>query len=59
MKWTKASKYHMKSDCGMYVVAKYKLADGWRYQAIRMPGTSLLVADTADECKRACEVDCD
>lgn len=60
MKWSKASAVCLQSDCGRYVVSKYGMGDGvWRYQAIRLgtPSVVLLVADTSDECKAACEAD--
>jgi hypothetical protein len=36
---------------------KYIVNGKPKYQAIRKPDVSLLVADTADECKAACEAD--
>lgn len=32
MNWTKAGKYHLVSDRG-YKVAKFKVADDWKYRA--------------------------
>ena len=55
MKWTKANDYQLKSDDGRFVVTRYRVNGEFVYQAIRLPATSLLVAKTADECKRACE----
>lgn len=57
MKWTKASKWHLESDCKRYSVVKYIVNGKPVYQAIRKPDVSLLVADSADKCKAACEVD--
>lgn len=59
MKWFKASKWHLESDCKRYIVAKYMVNGKPNYQAVRKPETVLLVADSAEECKAACEVDRD
>jgi hypothetical protein len=55
--WTKASKWHLESECKRYIVTKYIVNGKPKYQAIRKPDVSLLVADTADECKAKCEGD--
>jgi hypothetical protein len=55
LKWVKHSAWCLKSEDGRFMVSKYKTAEGWVYQAIRLPDTSLLVANTADECKAKCE----
>lgn len=57
MKWNKASAWHLESDNGRYQVTKYIVNGKPIYQAIRKPATSLLVADSADKCKAACEGD--
>jgi hypothetical protein len=57
LKWTKASAWHLESDCKRYSVVKYIVNGKPKYQAIRKPDVSLLAADTADECKAACEGD--
>lgn len=59
MKWRQASKWHLESDCKRYSVVKYIVSGKPKYQAIRKPDVSLLVADSADKCKAACEVDRD
>lgn len=40
-------------------MAKYMVNGKPNYQAVRKPETVLLVADSAEECKAACEVDRD
>lgn len=59
MNWTKASKWHLESEDKRYMVTKYIVNGTPVYQAIRKPATPLLVADSADKCKAACEVDCE
>jgi hypothetical protein len=39
------------------MVTKYIVNGKPVYQAIKKPGMSLLVADSADKCKAACEAD--
>lgn len=66
MKWHKYNPVCLHSDCGGYAVTK----NGNVYQAIRLgrkvpvrdsydwpDAVSLLVADSADKCKAACEGD--
>jgi hypothetical protein len=55
--WTKASKWHLESEDKRYMVTKYIVNSKPKYQAIKKPDVSLLVADTADECKAKCEGD--
>lgn len=54
MKWQQASKWHLESDCKRYSVVKYIVNGKPKYQALRKPDVSLLVADSADKCKQAC-----
>ena len=57
MKWQQASKWHLESEDKRYMVTKYIVSGKPVYQAIRKPDVSLLVADSADKCKQACEED--
>lgn len=58
MKWKQVSAVCLESDPKGYLVTKYAIGEGvWRYQAIRLPSVSLLVADKAGECKAVCEED--
>lgn len=57
MNWTKASKWHLESEDKRYMVTKYMVKSVAVYVAIRRPETVLLVADSADKCKQACEED--
>lgn len=61
MKWARPATLHQgeyeESDCGGYRVTTYIVNGKPVYQAIRKPGKSLLVADSADKCKAACEAD--
>ena len=57
MNWTKASKWHLESEDKRYMVTKYIVSGKPKYQAIKKPDVSLLVADTANECKAKCEGD--
>lgn len=54
MKWSRADKWFEESNCGRYRVTAYKINGKFKFQAIRKPATSLLVADSADKCKQAC-----
>jgi hypothetical protein len=56
MKWIKASDYHIKSEDGKYIVNKAYVNGVVQYQAVQVNGlVSLLIAETADECKAKCE----
>jgi hypothetical protein len=55
LNWTKTNDYQLKSDDGRFAVTRYRVNGEYVYQAIRLPDTSLLVANTADECKAKCE----
>jgi hypothetical protein len=59
LKWKQVSAVCLESEPRGYLVTKYATGGTWRYQAIRLgsPSVSLLVADTAGECKAACEED--
>jgi hypothetical protein len=58
LKWSRGGKYHENSNCGRYRVTAYRVSGKWKFQAIRNRGeVSLLIADTADECKSACSED--
>jgi hypothetical protein len=56
VKWLPVNKVCLQSSCGTYTVTKSMTPTGWRYQAFK--GKAFLhIADSADECKQACEVD--
>lgn len=56
MTWKRLNAVCIGSACGRYTVAKYMTPQGWKYQAFR--GKEWLhLADNADACKQACEVD--
>lgn len=58
MKWKPVNKVCLQSACGRYTVTKSMTPRGWVYQAFR--GKEWLhLADNADACKQACEVDCE
>lgn len=57
LKWEHTSEWCIESNKGNYVVTKY-LQDGKPiYQAIKRPGTSLLVAGNSKLCRAACDAD--
>ena len=56
MKWLKFDSYHIKSEDGKYIVNKAYVNGVVQYQAVQVNGlVSLLIAETADECKAKCE----
>lgn len=58
MTWKRLSAVCIQSDCLTYTIAKYRTPKGWVYQAFK--GKQFLhIADSAAECKQACEVDCE
>jgi hypothetical protein len=57
LNWQQSGKWTLQSDNGGYMVTKYIVNGKPVYQAIKRPATSLLVADSADKCKAACEAD--
>lgn len=51
MKWTQLDKYFLQSGCKRYLIAKYSMVDGWKYQLTR--GKESLCVGSLAECKAA------